>query len=91
MEFSRVYPTTAATPQLSPCGCYVAYVSQDLVHVRDVATLRLVRVHPCAGSVDTMQWCKDSNMIMCAEFAASAVEVSPGGKTATGIGPLGQK
>lgn len=75
MEFSRVYQTTAATPQISPCGCYIAYVSQNAVNIRDMATLRLLRLHPCVHDITTLQWSNDSNFLMGVIPETSRVEV----------------
>ncbi|CAM9930166.1 unnamed protein product [Pylaiella littoralis] len=77
-HFSAVYEQSSGLVQWSPDGRYVATAVGQRVVVRDAKdSFEIVQggLRPCLDKIESLEWAADSDLLLCAMFKRSLVEV----------------
>jgi WD40 repeat protein len=75
MDFTELYKQSGGLCQFSPCGRLVATAVQHRCVVRDSESLQILHLYTCLNPIQDIQWCQDSNYILCASYKSGAVHV----------------
>lgn len=75
MDFSETYRHSGPAPIFSPNGRYVAAAMEYRLVVRDIDSLQVVQLYSCLDKIQHIEWCCNSNYILCGLFKRAIVQI----------------
>jgi hypothetical protein len=74
-DFTEIYKQSSSLCRFSPNGEFVATAVQQRLVIRQTQTLQILQLYTCLDTIQYIEWCMDSDLILVASYKLKTFQV----------------